>query len=278
MREAGLDVELMPWSTHGPFATDVPCAADYDRLLIGIAGPGDAPLAVYDPEHGDLRSSAEFLPAPASSVSGISLDLDLAHGDEGWTGRGHVSAGALLSPYGLMAGVDGETAAHLQSVLDGVLPGATLDEITPVLFMPETVELGFTFDFDPGEPDDLGRLRIELGDLPGGVLDELPGDVHAESLTRESPVNLRASVVQDLGLRIDTGGLEVVRAPAGHDVAGTGKAGSFEMTVEEDGQVLEIRRRLALNGPEPIIDWPALRALLLEERDPANRIILLEAE
>lgn len=281
LRKANLDVALVPWSTNGPFAEDVFCAADYDRLLIRIAGPGDAPLAVYDPGRGTLLPGTELHRTPEPPeirISRVKLDLDLAQGDDGWSGRGHMTTEGALCFYGRMAGEDGEAAAHLETVLGTVLPGAALDGYTPVLFTPERVELSFAFTFDPGEPDARGRLRLELGDLPGGVLDELPGDVHVEDPSRESPVHLRTSMLQELSLRVDTGNGEVVRAPAARLAEDGGRTGQFYLSVDETGTGLEIRRSLSLSAAAPIVDWTVLRGLLLQETDPANRVILLEAD
>lgn len=281
-RAAELPAGLVPWSTYGPTAPDVACAADYERLVIGITGPNGVPVTVYDAARGGLRPGAEYRRPtldPDRRQSRIALDLDLARGDDdAWTGRGYLAADGALSPYGLMAGIDGEAADHLGHVLDTALPGATLDAFTPVFFTPERVEVGFTFSFDPGEPDADGRLRIELGDLPGGALDMLPADVHPEDPARESPVHLRAGASQALSLRIDTGGLDVVGSPAPDEGGEPNPAGRFQLKVARDGSILTIARSLRLNDVKPVTRWLELRELLLAETDPAHRIVLLDAD
>ncbi len=274
-RTAGLSADLALWATDGPFVDDFPCSALLDRRQVRILDRAGNPLTFFDPAHNAL------LPVAGPEYDGESslrLDLHLTPDDEGdWSGRGLLVGHGALSPHIHMAGVDDEATEHIDAMIDAALLGATITGHNPEIFMPRRVEIGFGFDFAPGEADEDSRIRIDLGNLPGGVFDELPHDVRLEDTIRESPVFLHSSPQQSVTLRIALDGLSVVRAPEPRTVAN--KAGVFEMTVVVDNDLLEITRTLSIAGTHhPADRWSDLRTLLLEDVDPANQVVMLQRD
>jgi hypothetical protein len=280
---ANLTADLQLVSTDGPLLADFPATALLDRTLVRIWDGDDTHLAVYDPARGGLLPASEqfgvWIGSETDGKAAVELHLSLTPTEEGdWTGSGYFTANEVLSPHILMAGTGTETADRLDSVLDGALDGATLTGHNPDRFTPRSVAMGLAFDFTPGEPDEADRIRIDLADLLGGLLDEMPPDVRLEDAVRESPVWLRDSMRQAMTLRIDLDGVSVAHAPESHMID-TG-AGQFMLMVELTDETLVIKRRLVLSGGihYPAASWPDLRALLLEEVDPANRVVMLKRD
>jgi len=282
-RAANLSADPQLWATEGQFLADFPAAALLDRTLVRITDDDGSPLVVYDPASGDLLPVSELygtsIGLETDGESSVTLRLHLTPAEEGdWSGHGYYAAYEALCPHGRMAGLGEETADYLDQVLDDTLEGASLTGHNPEFFTPRHVEMGLAFDFAPGETDESGRIRLHLDDLPGAVFDELPSDVTLADATRESPVWLRSLLSQTLELRIDLDGLNVLRAPAPRMVAN--EVGRFRLSVETTDNVLVITRSLNLTRGihYPAELWPDLRALLLEDVDPANRVVMLIRE
>lgn len=291
-REAGCSV-LPAFRGRGYRDIDesVPSLARFDGVYLWIEGGGVE--ACYDPEYGILahgRSSfagrATWMPAKwdeprtefgsGRSDGALSVDMTLEAAEEGWAGTGFLSAAGRLSPYGAMTGLSGETESHLADVASSVLPGSDVSEIGILALDEDDVAAGFAFTVDMGEPDELGRTRIEIGDPDGGVADALPGDVHAYGATRSSPVLLPCPMSETVTVRIRPGDLEVVRLPDNQLLENA--TGRFALTVtEDDDGWIEISRELAISTSTiPAARWSELRSLLLAHAHERNRTILLE--
>ena len=183
-----------------------------------------------------------------------------------------------------MVGLEGESEGYLSRVARAFASGAALDEHGLSRLIQEAVTVGFSFTFEAPEPDDSDRTRFEAGDPPGGVMSALPSDVHLYVGERDSPVMLPSALSQSVTVTVEADGMEVVRLP--EEVTVENAMGSFRLSVvEDDDGTFTLTRELSLHGggspsePGPVTvkpgDWPDLRALLLEEADPGNRVILL---
>lgn len=213
----------------------------------------------------------EILAEPAL----LRLRLDLAAAESGWTGRGAVDAEHALSPWARAAGADGELDATLDALTTSVLAGAETTGRGVLRFEPTVLEATMTFTLAEPEPDARGRLELVIGDPDGGLLTLLPHDVDPAREHRESPVLLTSHPAQVITVHLETGGRTVVAAPEPVDLENS--AGRYHVRVTRADDAIEVERWLSLHpGPLPAADWPALRALLLEEADPIHRTVLLK--
>jgi hypothetical protein len=113
----------------------------------------------------------------------------------------------------------------------------------------------------------------------------LPADVHLYVGERASHVALPSAMRQSVAVTVKGDDVEAVRIP--EEVALENATGSFRLSVDEgDDGSFTVTRELSINGSgspsgtSPVTvapaEWPALRALLLEEADPRNRTIMLK--
>ena len=277
-------------------ADAVPALARFERVMLWVHDTG----AHYDPlqgtlSHGEAQFAGSCLWTPGSrapetvrapAVSGYELVLSLeSDGEGGWTGSGVLDTDGALSAYENAVGIDGETGGHLGRVARTALDGAELEEHSLVRLERDRVAAGFSFTLEAPEPDQSGRTRLEMGDPTGGIADRLPSDVHLYAEHRDSPVRLSGAMEQTITLVLEPGERELVRVPEPRSL--TNAAGSFRLTVERGADRTTITRALDLT-PDDVGDrvggvilvrpnaWPDLRALLLEEADHRNRVLLLE--
>ncbi len=81
--------------------------------------------------------------------------------------------------------------------------------------------------------------------------------------------------MQRVELRLKTENRDIVYMPQMYEMEN--EVGRFGLTVEREGGWITIGRELHID--KHIVqhaDWPLLRALLLEEQDPAHRTIILK--
>ena len=204
------------------------------------------------------------------------LVLTIEPGDgAGWRGTGFLSADGIFCPYNEMAGLEGEALSYLNGLVQSVLPGAVVQGYNPEAFGSFHVTAGFQFALKELEPDAHGRKCITAGVLSGGIADNLPPDVHMYDEKRSSPVLLSGKMHQNVELRIKTGNREIVYLSEARELVN--EVGWFKLTVEKEDGWVTIERELSLNKTAvPPDEWPALRALLLEESDAAGRTILMK--
>jgi hypothetical protein len=146
-------------------------------------------------------------------------------------------------------------------------PAASLTMATP---RATAARFDVTAPFD--DPDKAGRRRLVIGRPLGGMLDHLPSDCRLDEAGRATPVLLDALGQQSVTVRLRLPEGAVVARPVDRTVLNA--AGSFKLTVTEKDGWLTYDRAVTLGAdagkPE---NWPALRALLLEEADAANGTI-----
>lgn len=291
-REAGCSVSPA-FRGRGPGAIDtsVPTLARFDGVLLWIEGEGLE--ACYDPETGDLargRSSFRGRTSWITSERGdprtgfadagdggtLRVALTLEAGEEGWSGDGFLGATGVLTPYAEITGLAGETEGHLSEVAGSVLSAGEISGIGVLVLEEDNVAAGFAIAAEMGEPDERGRIRLEIGDPAGGIAEALPADVHVSSATRGAPVRLPGALSETVTVRLHPGDLEVVRLPS--DDLVENRTGRFALTVEEDQDGwIEVSRELEIESSTiPADRWHELRSLLLAASHERNRVILLE--
>ncbi len=287
-RGAGLTAALRYRARGGrPVDPQVPAAAEFDGPFLEIAGAGLG--AFYDPSKGKLTESPSAFAGPLLGGSGLiqrpdgeatvanlfAFDITLAPSDSGgWCGAGSLRTDGLFSAHDRMAGLDGDAQGHLGAVVASVFAGATVAGSNPATFRPEAVTYGFTANVPEDEADDFDRLRLTVGDPLGGLASLLPADVHLYEESRSSAVLLPGSLVQRVRTTLSPGDREFAHLPPDREVVNA--AGRFSLRVERDGGRVVVKRELSVAAGEvPPARWPELRALLLEDADPANRTLLL---
>jgi hypothetical protein len=125
------------------------------------------------------------------------------------------------------------------------------------------------------EVDAYGRLPIKTGEPGWGILELLGDDVHLYTNSRGTPVYLQSPVEQTVGVELTLHGKSIVYLP--EPVHLTNDAGSFRLEITRDGETVTLRRTLLLVSRVYTPDqWPALRALLLAEKDPGNCQVLVK--
>lgn len=290
-REAGFEVwPVFRGEGYGDVNDGVPALEGLDGVAVWVSGRGVE--AYYDPSSSDLHNGlapiygrAVWLPgvedSPAVRWSGtgeasrmtVRLDLSYDGAAEKWTGRGVLQATGGLCPYDRMAGLEDEARSTIEEIVGGLLPGAEVGGYNATTFDRFTVTAGFDFTAPAGERDDLGRVRLELGEPGEGIFDHLPGHVRLYEPERGSGVHLPGVMVQTVDLRLDAGGLELVRLPEESRVQTP--MGSFTLTVDREEDTIHLVRSLSLGRAAcSAEEWPNLRRLLLAEEDARGKVLL----
>ncbi|MBM4131043.1 DUF3857 domain-containing protein [bacterium] len=269
-----------------PAAPALPHLGGRGQLLLYLQGAFDAqvrrPLLVCDPA--DFSVHAEGVldgrpllwlygeaknQAPQGGGGEFTVELSLAAGDTAWAGAGFVSGRGRL---GFADAVDGEPSAlgrHAAAVMGGVLKGATTPAATLPLLLRGAADLRCDVAAPLGKADADGRRQLVVGRPKGGLLDRLPGDCRPAEAVRAAPVLLDGPLRQVVAVRLKLPAGATVALPEGRAL--TNAAGSFTLTATHADGWVEYRRDLALSqGAGAAANWPALRALLLEEGDAAN--------
>ena len=293
MRAAGL--EARPVFRSAELGKVDAGAAGFSRFgEVFVCVTGDRFSAVYDPLESSLMTrpgmnwgrtvwkpgtgkAPELRPDPETAAGGSSLELllTLEPAEDGWKGTGFYRAAGIFSPFVEMSGLGGEARAHIEALAGSALHGATVADYGAGVLEETRVDAGFEFSFKPAPPDGAGRTAIAAGDPAGGIFSRLGADIRLSQEKRTSPAVLQGRMTQRVQLRVKTGDRAIPGLPGPRSVEN--EAGSFSLKVSSEEGWLTIDRTLTLNGGVVApAAWPALRALLLEERDAAGRTVLLK--
>lgn len=270
-------------------------AAGFTRFgEVFVCVTGDRFNAVYDPLESSLLTrpgmnwgrtvwkpgtgkAPQLRPDPEVAAGGSSLELllTLEPAEDGWNGSGFYRAAGIFSPFVEMSGPGGGARAHIETLAGSVLGGASIADYNTGVLEETRVDAGFELSFKPPVPDGAGRTAIACGDPAGGIFSRLGADIRLSQERRTSPAVLQGRMTQRVQFRVKTGGRAIAGRPEPRSIEN--EAGSFSLKISSEDGWLTIDRTLTLNGgvvaPEA---WPALRALLLEERDAAGRTVLLK--
>jgi hypothetical protein len=211
----------------------------------------------------------------ARSKIDLRLDLHFDQDAKVWKGSGVLTATGSLCPFDRMAGLVNESHDFLDQLATSVFHEAEVTSYNPLTFDRSDVTVGFGIEVPTGEPDALGRLRLEVAD-PGEVSAVLGrAGVHIHEETRESGVDLLTAVERRVELRLDPGEFEVVYVPASTTLANP--AGRFALEAgEEEGEIRLARQLVLAKQRYTPGEWPDLRALLLADGHAANRLLFLK--
>ena len=292
-REAGLSAEpVFRSSGVGDIVPDVPGLSRLGHLEVLISG--DQIQAFYDPESGTLTDGlrpmygrtvwkpvTDDFPAMLpnfnrlETASLFELILTIEPGKDGdWKGTGYLSTNGLFCLYDQMVGLDNKALGLINRVAGSALPGAEVTGYNLEVFDFDQVTLGFELNLSAPEPDDQGRIRFTISDPAGGIFAQLPTNVHLYQEHRSSPVFLAGKMTQQVTLRIKTGDRETVYLPEAGEI--NGQIGLCSFTVTSENGWTTITRELRIGAHTVASDqWGEFRALLLEDKDPAGRTLLL---
>ncbi|HVP40297.1 MAG TPA: DUF3857 domain-containing protein [Candidatus Saccharimonadales bacterium] len=260
--------------------------ADYE--LRGVLVQDGPAQFFYDVARGTLetgawaRGSVAWVPGAdpgatrsAGGRSELALELRWDKASERWTAEGVLEAAGLLNPFAVRDLEAAATRDSLEQLAGAVVESLAVTGYNLVDFGPDRVALRLVGAGRAGKRDAVGRIPVVIGDPPGGLRASLPADVHMYLARRGTPVQLPGPLEQTITLKLHLGELEAVRLPEPVDLANA--AGRFQLAVRRAGDTVTVTRttRLAKATYAPG-EWPALRALLLAEGDPANRTLLLK--
>ncbi len=274
---------------------EIPALAAFERFAVRVQGHDVD--RVYDPKTGSceyiyswMHGVTAWEPGGETDLFGQSVEepviprttgecrmiLELGPADEGkWKGTGYVRFRFGLSHYDDMAGIDDKARGFIEKNVQSVLPGAIVTAYNPECFRPDDVAVGFDVEMAAPKSDDQGRITFAISAPPAGIGGKLPDDLHLYDEQRSSPVLLNGILTQHIRLHLKTGDRKIVYMPESSEM--NNEAGRFVVHAESEDGRITLERGLRLDGiivqPE---DWPLLRALLLEEQDPAHRTIILK--
>jgi Domain of Unknown Function with PDB structure (DUF3857)/Domain of Unknown Function with PDB structure (DUF3858) len=293
MREAGFEVwPVLLSSGYGNVDEGVATFARFRTPGVWVSGPGVE--AYWDPATGTLHNGlapiynrSVWLPGfdekPVLRWSGdgqgsrimTSFELSWDADAEMWTGSGYYEAGGGYSPFDQMEGGGDRSSNYLNSVAAGVFSGADVTEFSPMSFDRFTVASDLSLTVPAGDADDLGRTPFVFGAPAGGLLDMIPGNVPLHLAERGTPVSLPGAGEQMVKLKLHLGDFEVAHLPEA--ISFSNDAGSFELKVEQEGDVVTLTRSTNINASTySAEDWPELRSLLLAESSASNRTIFIQ--
>lgn len=277
LKGEGWEVTALLADTPGaPAAPDLPHLAGRGKLLLQAFHPEDDALGhglwYCDPADGTVHTGDYLTGRPLlwldtaakpekrlSFEAWLTLELSLAAGDSAWTGTGFAAGRGLLT--------FGHPAAD--ALVAGLLSGAKVSDVTATALDPTRSELRFDLSVPFAKADQDGRRTLVVGRPKGGLLDRLPGDCRLDDQNRATPVLLDCGWRQTVIVHLKPAAGARVARPADRTL--TNAAGTFRLEVTEQDGWLTLRRDLALlPAAGQAGNWTALRALLLEEADPAN--------
>ena len=277
LKGEGWEVTPLLADTPGaPAAPDLPHLAGRGRLLLQAVRAEDDALGhglwLCDPADGTVRTEDFLTGRPLlwlgttakpekrlAFEAGLTIEVNLAAGDSAWTGTGFAAGRGLL--------VFGRPATG--ALVSGLLGGAKVTEVSATALDATRSELRFDLSVPFAKADPDGRRTLVIGRPKGGLLDRLPGDCRLDDATRATPVLLDCGWRQTVIVHLKPAAGARVARPA--ERALTNAAGAFTLNVTEQDGWLTLRRDLVLAPAAGLPgNWPALRALLLEEADAAN--------
>ncbi len=294
-REAGFTVEpAFVGRGHGPIDEGSPTLARLGAPGLWIARqvPGEALEAYWDPATGHLvhegigfarralwRAGTEDAPSVRDVASGVGswstthLDLRWNAEKKAWSGSAWFEARGGANPYDEVALGGGATEASLVETLGEVLEGLEVASFDPVWIGPERFAVRAEVTSGEVKRDAQGRVALVLGASAGGIGGSLPHDVVLNEDRRSTPVR-GVSGEHTVRVRLDLGDLEIVQLP--EPIKIESEAGAYRLDVKRGERDVVYTATVRVNpGEVPAAAWPALRALLLAERDPARRTVLL---
>jgi hypothetical protein len=291
LRSAGLGAEPV-YRSMGPDGIDeeVPGLSRFDNLAVWVHGDGVD--AVYDPLEGTLtdgplplygrtvwKPATGIRPSAAGTDAGagrfdLVLTIEPAEGKE-WKGHGYLDATGVFSPHARMTGLQGEALVFLKKLAGSVIDGAVVTGYTPERFERDDVAVGFEFVIDSLAVDTRARTVLAVGTPEGGLMAQLPTDVHLYDERRTSPVGLPGKMTQTVTVRLKTGDHEIISTPDNREIVN--RTGKYDRGVEKANGWIVVRRETAID-PSNVLpgEWPDLRALLLEEAAAEGRTILVK--
>jgi len=287
LRAAGYEVTpIFIGAGHSLVGPEIARLNGMGKLHLSIKGD---PAGLYDPDRGSLSGQAPLIGLPiwrtdqyfepflgnSQWENRLEVTMTLEPGDDGhWQGSGQFRASGIFCPQGDMAGMDDGAHDYLAGVVGGVIPGASLERTNPEIFHQHQVIFGFGVDVEIPEPEASGRTRLIVG-APGHGLAGRAGGVHLYEDERNSPVILAGPMEQLVRVRLKVDESEAAHLP--EPVSLVNEAGEFTVTsTKKDGWVTVERELKLSSNIYPAEMWPQLRALLLEDADPANGVILLD--
>ncbi len=268
---------------HGGFervAPDLPRLADFGTV---VATLGDAFRTFdYDPiaerilsldRIPGIKAKLPLASEKADLSDHCSVDLSLVPGPDEWSGTGQMQVDMACFDSALWETSEKSVAAKVEDMIEGLLPDITVEDVQMGSGGGRSLVVRFTVGFPAPEEAADGMLHLVVGSPAAGIVNHLPHDIQAGAADHASPVRLPNEMVQELTLRLEVGDRTVDWMPQA--VARSSSAGEFKLAVEQGQGWLTYSRSLQLDG---IVErtWPDLRALLLEEQDPANGTIVLE--
>jgi hypothetical protein len=287
LREAGYEVTpIFVGEGHNLVGPTIARLTGMGDLHLSIKGD---PAGLYDPDRGILAGQAPLIGLPlwrtdqfiepflgnSQWPNRVEVTIDLEPGEDGhWSGSGQFHAGGVFCPQGEMAGMENGASEYLTDVVGAVISGADLKRSNPEIFHQHQVIFGFGFEIEKPEPEDSGRTRLVVG-APGHGLRSMIAGVHLHEDVRKSPVSVAGPMEQTVKVRVKSGETGAAHLP--ESLSLVNEAGEFSVTAsEKDGWII-LERKLVLTAETyPAQMWPQLRALLLEDSDPANGTLLFE--
>ncbi len=287
LRAAGYEVTpIFVGAGHSLVGPEIARLNGMGKLHLSIKGD---PAGLYDPDQGSLSGQAPLIGLPiwrtdqffepflgnSQWANRLEVTVTLESGDDGhWQGSGQFHAAGVFCPQGDMAGMDEGARDYLTGVVGGVIDGASLEWTNPEIFHQHQVIFGFGVDVEKPEPEASGRTRLIVGS-PGHGLASRAGSIHLYEDVRKSPVMLAGPMEQLVKVRLKVGEMEAAHLP--EPVFLVNEAGEFTVTSTTKDGWITIERELKLTADSyPAEMWSQLRALLLEDADPANGVILLD--
>ncbi len=292
--EAGFTVSPIFRSSEHINITDyVPTLDRFDGVALWISGDGVE--AYYNPSNSTIHNGLNqifgrtiWLPGvedkPNMRWSGkgesskyeLCLEVNVDTEEANINGKGFYSVSGGFCSYEDMEGTGNQAENHLESVVSGVLTGAGIDSYNPVVFDRFNVTMGLDYSAGLSEEDDYGRYIIEIGNPADGIIDRLPGDVHLNEDSRNSPVNLPGMSNQIVRVILNKcEKYDVYRIPETFILENS--AGKFSVNVEEKCNKIIITREISLAETSFTADgWTDLRSLLLAETNERHRTVMIK--
>lgn len=282
LKEAGIAAEpLLIGNGAAWVARELPRLQGLERVTLRIPG---VTSTVLDSHSGQVQAFDQVYGHPYWFIGGhagggvhppvlpqpnkaFTVGVNLSANDEGgFIGEGFFRGQAQFSQFSSLMSQRDLTQGVLSSMTGALLEGSTIQNATPVLFREDLVEVNFGLELPVIEADASGRQTLLVGQPGGGVLDKLPQNVQLYEQHRQSPVLGLNGWKQEIAVRVELKDVEILHLPAAFKLENS--VGSFSLDVHENDGWVTLTRTLSLTHDDLMpSDWPALRALLLEEAD-----------
>ena len=277
---------------YGDFTSKLPSLGRYDGIALVISDrtynsiyyPTDGKLVLGNLPFANrtiwlpgLDIQPRYIKADTTLPSDYSLlvDIEYTPKDSTFKGTGYLYTANMFSTYGKVAGIDNETKSYLGKMIGGLFSGAKITDYNLARLNENEVALGFSFEFKKPELDNFDRLKLTIGEPAGGLNDLLPSNVRLYSKNRESAINLPDKLKQKIEVRINLDGLKPVYYP--EDTGLINNCGSFKLISDKKADKLVLSREIQLTKTGyTSANWPAFKALMLNETGEKNQVIYLK--